>query len=395
MNNNNDRHHKTAIGVLLAEVPKQQHKLAFCLVLLLCNVSHCLCFCIPTKVLISANSFQHPCAVISTTTTTNNRIVRSIATTNTNNEYESTATTVLQPKLIHKDIDSELVVSDADIKTLGKFKSSLTKIGMLTFITGMCVALPLTLFPINLLHRARILSTKQREYSSLRAGQLSAKWLLRLIPFTSVRIIHDTNNPEPVTEPSVWVCNHSSMIDVFILLATVRRGRPIKVVYWKGLEANPVSKILFQSCGFIPIDMADNGNGNENEYDKSSFKEFLKRSKKAFTDGFDLGVLPEGQLNPTPEKGLLSVYPGAYTLSKMSKMPIRMIALYGTHRLWHPLHGMKPTSRDVRVRIYTQPLTFSSSEEFTKTFETVVGFFGKNGHDSPELQQVLSAHEER
>jgi hypothetical protein len=32
---------------------------------------------------------------------------------------------------------------------------------------------------------------------------------------------------------------------------------------WKQLEDNPVTKLLFRQCGFIPVQMADNGNGNE------------------------------------------------------------------------------------------------------------------------------------
>lgn len=269
-----------------------------------------------------------------------------------------------------------------------------SQVAMITFITGMCIALPLTLFPINILHRVGIISTRQREFSSLRAGELCSFVLLRLVPFTRIQIINDggKNDGKLVNDPSIWVCNHSSMIDVFILLATIRRNRPIKVIYWKGLEANPVTRWLFKSCGFIPVQMAGNGSGVKNEYDRSSFKDMLKSAKKAFAEGFDLGVLPEGQLNPTPENGLLEVYPGAYTLSKMSKMPIRMAALYGTHNLWHPVHGMKPLSRNVKVRIYSQPLTFSSSQQFIKTFENIVGHFGATGTDLPnhERQQLFS-----
>jgi 1-acyl-sn-glycerol-3-phosphate acyltransferase len=264
---------------------------------------------------------------------------------------------------------------------------------MLTFVGSMCVALPLTLLPINILHRFRLISTRQREFASLWTGKFCSRWLLCLIPFINVQIIHDgkSRRVRPIKEPSVWVCNHISMLDVFILLATIR-SRPIKILYWKGLEANPVTRILFKSCGFIPVQMANNGAGEENEYDRSSFKEMLKSAKKAFAEGFDLGVLPEGQLNPNPERGLEQVYPGAYTLSKMSKMPIRMVGLYGTHNLWHPTNGMDPKSRTVKVRIYSQPLTFSSSEKNTKTFEAVVGHFGATGQDLPQdkLQRLLS-----
>ena len=257
---------------------------------------------------------------------------------------------------------------------------------MLTFIASMCVALPLSLLPPTILNRARLITTVQRERISLRAGQFCARWLLRLIPFAKVEIINPSG--EAVKDPAVWVCNHSSMIDVFFLLATTHAlvKRPIKVVYWKQLEKNPVTCALFKACGFIPVQMADNGNGNDNEYDRASFKKLLKSSKKAFEDGFDLGILPEGQLNPSPEKGLLPVYPGAYTLSKMSKRPICMLALYGTHHLWNPdeSKGMNPTGREVKVRVYPQPLTFDSSDHFVETFAAVVGHFGATGSDLPE-----------
>lgn len=148
---------------------------------------------------------------------------------------------------------------------------------------------------------------------------------------------------------------------------------------------------MFQQCGFIPIQMADNGNGQENEYDVSSFKAFLRQSKKALADGFDIGILPEGQLNPAPEDGMLPVYRGAYTLARMSRRPIQMLALHGVHRLWHPLHGMTPTDNHIKVRMYPQPTqTFASGEEFDKTFTTVVGHFGQYGTDIDNLDDWLN-----
>ena len=79
--------------------------------------------------------------------------------------------------------------------------------------------------------------------------------------------------------------------------------------------------------------MSANKAGEANDYDLKSFKLLLKQAKQAFEDGFDIGILPEGQLNPSPEKGLLPCFSGAFTLAKMSKRPIQMMALDGTHRL--------------------------------------------------------------
>ena len=45
-------------------------------------------------------------------------------------------------------------------------------------------------------------------------------------------------------------------------------------------------------AGFIPIDMADNGNGNPNVYNRASFKQMLKDTQQAIEDGFDILILP-------------------------------------------------------------------------------------------------------
>lgn len=189
--------------------------------------------------------------------------------------------------------------------------------------------------------------------------------------------------------PSIWVCNHISMLDVFFVLALDKkfRGanrRPVKILYWKGLESNLVTKLLFKMCGFIPVDMADNGNGNANDYDPKSFKKMLRSVKNAISDGFDIGILPEGQPNPKPQLGLQPIFSGAYTLAKMSRRPIRMFAMYGLDRMWNADESMPCTSREMALRVYPGARTYGSAEEFASTFEAVVGFFGATGTDLPE-----------
>ena len=281
-------------------------------------------------------------------------------------------------------------------KPYGKIRSGLIRTMMLTYILSMCIALPVTLAPPALLHKAKIIEKTQREHLSARTGQFCARWLLRIIPFAKVTVTTSDDNPEH--DPSIWVCNHTSMLDIFFLMATSKelrgkKARPIKIIYWKPLENNPVNKIFFRSCGFIPVEMAANKPGEANEYDRKSFKQVLKSCKQAFEDGFDIGIIPEGQLNPNPEKGLLPVFPGAFTLAKMSKRPIRMIALHGLHRLWHPneLIGMPCTDRNIKVRAYPKGKGFESSDDFKEKFTKIVGHFGGKGEDLPvrELNELL------
>ncbi|KAL7461782.1 hypothetical protein ACHAXS_002189 [Conticribra weissflogii] len=263
---------------------------------------------------------------------------------------------------------------------------------MVTYIFSMCVALPITLFPVYLLNRAKLINRVQKEKMSLKVGQFCSRWLMRAFPFARKRVVVNENDENRINpQPCIWVCNHISLLDLFFVLALDKRmrgknRRPIKILYWKGLESNPITRLLCKMCGFIPVDMADNGNGTANEYDPKSFKQMLKSTKRAIEEGFDIGLLPEGQPNPTPERGLQPVYPGAFTLAKMSKRPIQMIALYGLHRMWHPDEtiGMECSHRDMAVRVYPKGRVYGSAEEFTTTFEAVVGEFGAHGKDLPE-----------
>mmetsp|Transcript_17702 Transcript_17702/g.40841 ORF Transcript_17702/g.40841 Transcript_17702/m.40841 type:complete len:424 (-) Transcript_17702:89-1360(-) len=279
--------------------------------------------------------------------------------------------------------------TDKNLQGISKFSAFLSKIGMMAYIASMCLALPIALFPPYLLHRIKLISKVGQQNMALTSAQFCARWLLRLIPFCNVKCFSSPEK-EVDPQPSVWVCNHTSALDIFILLARDfemrgKKKRPIKIVYWKGLESNPITKLLFTQCGFIPVQMEANDAGDNNNYDLKSFKTLLKMSKQAFEEGFDIGILPEGQLNPNPEEKLLPCFPGAYTLAKMSKRPIRFFALHGTHRLWHAREdiGMTVTGRDISIRVYPgEGRKFGSADEFLATFEAVVGKFATTGKDS-------------
>ena len=111
----------------------------------------------------------------------------------------------------------------------------------------------------------------------------------------------------------------------------------------------------------------------------------------SFLFTFPLGILPEGQLNPAPEKGLLPVFGGAFSLARMSRRRIRMMALHGVNNLWNPDEsiGMTPLQRDVQVRAYPPGKPFESSDEFVTVFKKVVGQFGAVGDDVVDLEQWL------
>jgi 1-acyl-sn-glycerol-3-phosphate acyltransferase len=104
---------------------------------------------------------------------------------------------------------------------------------MMAFIMSMCVALPIVLFPQWVLYQTGAITKVQKDQMALTHGQFTARWLMRLIPFCKVTA-YPYHDPNP--EPSIWVCNHTSALDIFILLAADlklrgKNKRPLKIVY--------------------------------------------------------------------------------------------------------------------------------------------------------------------
>jgi len=272
--------------------------------------------------------------------------------------------------------EQSIVSSLSKKRPLSPLESSWTKYGMIAYIAHMCAFLPLSLLPTYAQSKMGMLNKTESEHQALQVGQKCAQMLLRCIPFMNIDVTpFITDNPSP----TIWVSNHVSMLDTFVFLASDEelRGktrRPIKTIYWKGLDVNPIVRILFKMAGFISIDMQDNGNGNPNVYNRASFKQMLKDTQRAIDEGFDILILPEGQLNPTPEQGLQPILPGAYFIARASKRPIQMVGLYGMHNLWHADEsiGMSPVSKDVKIRAFPpMKRELKSGDEFKEVFTAV------------------------
>jgi len=74
---------------------------------------------------------------------------------------------------------------------------------MIAYIASMCVALPVTLLPAAILHKAKIISKTRKEKASLRIGQFCSRWLMRIIPFANLKILKDVEEA-PAGEPEPW-----------------------------------------------------------------------------------------------------------------------------------------------------------------------------------------------
>lgn len=128
------------------------------------------------------------------------------------------------------------VASSSNPKTMSNFAKKVTKIGMILFITTVALGLITSLSVIKFLGYLGIPETRRQRWA-LSTGQFIARWALRFIPFVKVDVIVDKDDEyRKHPQPAIWVCNHMSMLDVFILLASDLRmrgnkKRPIKVVY--------------------------------------------------------------------------------------------------------------------------------------------------------------------
>ena len=121
-------------------------------------------------------------------------------------------------------------------KPMSKLAKILTKIGMISYITTVAIGFITSLSIIKLLGYAGIPEIRRQKWA-LSTGQFVARWALRIFPFCKLDVIVDPDDKGRTDpEPAIWVCNHTSMLDVFLLLASDRRmrggkKRPIKVVY--------------------------------------------------------------------------------------------------------------------------------------------------------------------
>lgn len=152
---------------------------------------------------------------------------------------------------------------DIGRKQISKLSAMLSKAGMIAFIISMCLTLPFALAPPYLLYRLKLISKIRQQQMALASGQFCARWLLRIFPFCTVKAIRSSQHDDD-PQPSIWVCNHTSALDVFILLATDlelrgKKKRPIKIVYVR-IEMNVTSPLCeFEMCdSYRPSNVGSN-----------------------------------------------------------------------------------------------------------------------------------------
>ena len=99
-----------------------------------------------------------------------------------------------------------------------------------------------TLFPVFLLYRANIIDRVRKEKWSLKVGQFCSRWLMRVFPFASKRVLVDADDERLKNpKPSIWVCNHISMLDLFFVLVSNLISLCQEIQYNAFFDSNSIS----------------------------------------------------------------------------------------------------------------------------------------------------------
>jgi 1-acyl-sn-glycerol-3-phosphate acyltransferase len=158
-------------------------------------------------------------------------------------------------------------------------------------------------------------------------------WSLRLVLWTLgfTRIIRTTivnADVVPTKGAVILAANHTSMIDVFFILAALRREAIAMAMaeLWK----SPFTRWLVEVLGQIPVVRGDPESG----------KQAMAAATHALEDGALVGIFPEGKCAKPGD--VLPYRPGVAVLAKDTGVPIIPVRLVNANKVL-PLDKKFPT----------------------------------------------------
>ncbi|MFY9821626.1 MAG: lysophospholipid acyltransferase family protein [Thermoanaerobaculia bacterium] len=130
---------------------------------------------------------------------------------------------------------------------------------------------------------------------------------------------------DPAFDPDksyVFLCNHQSLYDVPVLLATC--PGPIRMMAKRGLFQIPILGWGLRAGGFIPVDRAD----------RSTARQTFASASERLKTGTSVLLFPEG--TRAPDDVLLPFQRGGFLLALKSGLPIVPVGLRGTRAIRLP-----------------------------------------------------------
>jgi 1-acyl-sn-glycerol-3-phosphate acyltransferase len=191
---------------------------------------------------------------------------------------------------------------------------------------------------------ARLLRRPRSRGLGKRAWLLT--WSIRLILWTLgfTRVIRaKIVNPDVVPDEGavILAANHTSMIDVFFILAAIRREAiaMAMAMLWK----SPLTRWLVEVLGQIPVVRGDSESG----------KQAMESAAHALEDGALVGIFPEGKC---VKPGDVAPYrPGVAVLAKDTGVPIIPVRLVNANEVL-PLGKKFPRSGSTVCVIFGEPI---------------------------------------
>jgi len=259
-----------------------------------------------------------------------------------------------------------------------KVRSSLQQLKA-TFYASWCWLLYALLAPVVGFLVLTLPSEKLR-WSVMRNGVK----ILAGLTGTAIRL-HSPDKIPPETKPCVFVSNHASYLDVYVLTAVF--GRPLSFIAKAELKAKKVIYILLKRVNTLFVERFDQQKGLED----------VKLFSEKGGAGRSLFFFPEGTFMRMP--GLLPFRMGAFETAVRIGIPVVPIAIRGTRSIlrsgsWFPRHGA--ISVTVGNPIYPETTTEDQEQDTwsaalhlrDKTRQWILMHCGEPdlGHERPRLQ---------
>ncbi len=201
------------------------------------------------------------------------------------------------------------------------------------------------------------LFSRERELAFQRLTSLFYRGFFRLVRAIAPR--HHWRIDERIAEikSSVIVCNHLSYLDPILLISLLERQKTIvKTKFFKV----PIFGWLIRNAGYFPAD----GDG---EFSQMMIDQ-VERMEEYLTAGGNLFVFPEGTRSRDGKVGSLNR--GALKIARLCRVPVYVVHLAGTEKLFTPGKFLFTTWMDNtisleivdRIELEGQKLTLSELE---------------------------------
>jgi 1-acyl-sn-glycerol-3-phosphate acyltransferase len=186
---------------------------------------------------------------------------------------------------------------------------------------------------------ARVVWTALTRKDSARTTQIfndiPRRWGLSMLRRTS--IVVDVDGVDRIPEgPVVFVANHASWADIWVVLAGI--PRPVRFVFKKELGRIPLLGRALRNAGHFEIDRANRG---------AAFAVYDRAAEQIRTSGLSAMVFAEGTRSRNGR--MMPFKKGPFVLAIRAQVPVVPVAIIGTYdRL--PPGSVNPVPGLVRLR---------------------------------------------